>query len=563
MDYLEIKNLTFQYAGSEKEVLKSISLTISKGEFVLICGTSGSGKSTFLKMLKPQLTPAGKKEGTIFLGTERLELLSEEFSTSRIGYVMQNPENQIITETVWHELAFGLENMGIPPTQIKSRIAEMVNFLGIQELVEEKTNELSGGQKQLVNLASVLVMRPEILILDEPTTQLDPIASQNFVEILVRLNREMGMTILLAEHALEATFSIADKVILLDAGQLVLAEQPKRISDNLKSRNLILERFILSLPSATQIYHRLGLPGDCPLTVTEGKRYLNQYFTKKLLNKVDNEKKEHFTPKLKLPVAVKMENCWFRYEKNGTDILQGVNLEINQGEIFSLVGGNGTGKTTLLKTIAGIFNCYHGKMMIHGKPLKKNQHLVGYLPQSPQLVFIKDSVMEDYLNYLQNNKYPEHQQQERIATVAKALDIESILSQHPFDLSGGECQRAALGKVLLTDPKVLLLDEPTKGIDNYGKKQLIHLLKNLAQQGKTILVVTHDLDFAAELSDRCGLFFQNNLLTEDEPQPFFSNHAFYTTAASRISREYFSSLVTVNQVVAACVNERNEAGNNG
>lgn len=563
MDYLEIKNLDFQYAGAGKKVLKNISLDINKGEFVLICGASGSGKSTFLKMLKPQLTPAGKQDGTIFLEKESLDLLSEEFSTSRIGYVMQNPENQIITETVWHELAFGLENMGISPMQIKSRIAEMVNFLGIQELVEQNTSELSGGEKQLINLASVLVMRPEILILDEPTTQLDPIASQSFVEILVRLNRDMGMTILLAEHALESTFSIADKIVLLAEGQLVLAEPPKSISANLKSRSLVLERFVLSLPSATQIYHRLGLAGDCPLTVTEGKNYLNQHFPQKSLANTGNQQAKNLSRKPAASVVIKMQNCWFRYDKDGADILQGVNLEINQGEIFSLVGGNGTGKTTLLKAIAGILNCYHGKIKIHGDILKKNQHLVGYLPQSPQLVFIKDSVMEDYLNYLQNKKYPENQQQARIATIAQALDIESILNQHPFDLSGGECQRAALGKLLLTDPKVLLLDEPTKGIDNYGKKQLIHLLKKLSQQGKTILVVTHDLDFAAELSDRCGLFFQNNLLTAGEPRSFFSSHAFYTTVASRISREFFFSLVTVDQVVDACVKERGEASNNG
>lgn len=562
MDYLEIKNLSFQYAGSTKAVLSNISLTISKGAFILVCGASGSGKSTFLKMLKPQLTPAGEKEGTIFLGMKQLELIPDEFSTSRIGYVMQNPESQIVTDTVWHELAFGLENMGVTSSQIKSRIAEMVNFLGIQELVEQKTSELSGGQKQLVNLASVLVMKPELLILDEPTTQLDPIASQSFIEILVRLNREMGMTILLAEHALESTFSMADKVILLDNGTLVLAARPKYIFDDLTLSQPALERFILSLPTAAQLYHRVGpsSPKACPLTVTEGKRWLSQYFTKPFLEATDIERE---APIQATPTAVQLKNCWFRYEKNSADILQGVHLEIKQGEIFSLVGGNGTGKTTLLKTIAGILRCYHGKLLIYNEALKKNQHLVGYLPQDPQLVFMKDTVIEDYKYYLDCKKYPEGQQQARINGIAETLDIESIIKHHPFDLSGGECQRAALGKLLLTDPKILLLDEPTKGIDNYGKKQLIVLLKKLSQQGKTILVVTHDLDFAAELSDRCGLFFQNNLLTEAEPRLFFSNHAFYTTAASRISRDLFEGSVTVDQVVAACEKVKEEADYRG
>ncbi|WP_086313479.1 energy-coupling factor transport system ATP-binding protein [Enterococcus sp. 7F3_DIV0205] len=548
MDYLEIQNLSFSYAGSEKLVLNNVSLTIEEGDFVLICGASGSGKSTLLKMVKPQLTPAGKQTGAIYLNYEKISAIPDVFSTSKIGYVMQNPENQIVTDSAWHELAFGLENIGLEPSEIKSRVAEMVNFLGIQDLVDYQTKDLSGGQKQLLNLASVLVMRPDVLILDEPTTQLDPIASQNFVDVLVRLNREMGLTILLAEHGLESVFSLADKVVLLDKGQLILSDAPANISSEIQNNQQDLSRFIVSLPSAVQIYHASGLTGQSPITVIEGKRFLAQQIPEKpfsTTNSLSDQTKTQEKPILQL------NNCWFRYEKNSRDILAGVDLDLVEGEIFSLVGGNGTGKTTLLKVIAGIHECYRGKITLFNQSLKKNQHVVGYLPQEPQMMFIRDSVADDYNHYLESKKIAESEKRSRIQHIVTLLDLGEVLLQHPLDLSGGECQRAALGKLLLTDPKVLLLDEPTKGIDNYGKKQLISLLKQLSEQGKTILVVTHDLDFAAELSDRCGLFFQNDLLTTATPTQFFGNHTFYTTAASRISRDLFSNLVTTDEVIAA------------
>ncbi|WP_430603721.1 energy-coupling factor transport system ATP-binding protein [Enterococcus sp. DIV0724b] len=549
MDYLEIKNLSFQYAGSDQPILRELTLSIDRGAFILVCGASGSGKSTLLKLLKPQLTPAGKQTGNIYLNNNKMTDLPELFTTSKIGYVMQNPENQIVTDGVWQELAFGLENIGISASEIKSRIAEMASFLGIQALLESKTSELSGGQKQLLNLASVLVMKPDILLLDEPTTQLDPIASQNFVDILVRLNREMGLTILLAEHGLESVFSQVDKVVLLDKGQLIFADEPRRISNEIKSNKPELSRFIVSLPSAAQIYLESGIQDKCPVNVIEGKRFLARHFPAIVSSQ---EEPPELVAQNLASKSIQLKNCWFRYEKSGRDILAGVDFEVYEGEIFSLVGGNGTGKTTLLKVIAGIYKCYRGKITIFNQPIKKNQKAVAYLPQDPQTLFIKDSVEEDYKNYLDNIKMDEQEQVKKINTVANLFELNTILSQHPLDLSGGECQRAALGKLLLTDSKILLLDEPTKGIDNYGKKQLIKVLKELARQGKTILAVTHDLDFAAELSDRCGLFFQNNVLTTAAPKVFFSGHTFYTTAASRVSRETFRTLVTTQQVIDAC-----------
>ncbi|MEI5995404.1 ABC transporter ATP-binding protein [Candidatus Enterococcus mansonii] len=546
MGYLEIKNLSFQYAGTDKPVLNNVSFSVEQGAFILLCGASGSGKSTLLKLLKPQLTPSGQQTGDIYLENETIMALPEPFSSSNIGYVMQKPENQMVTENVWHELAFGLENLGVSTSEIKSRIAEMVHFLGIQELLDYKTSELSGGQKQLLNLASVLVMKPEILLLDEPTTQLDPIASQKFIDLLVRLNREMGVTILLAEHHLESVFASADKVLILEKGELLFAGKPKMISKLINTNRQELSRFSVSLPSAVQIYLGSGIMDDCPLTVVEGKRFLARHFP------IVADFREEKTASISRQIGIELKNCWFRYEKQGPDIVAGVDFQVYEGEIFTLVGGNGTGKTTLLKVIAGIKKCYRGKVSILNQPIKKAQDTVGYLPQEPEMLFIKDSIIEEYTDHLERINVNKTEQTKRINDITNLLDLNDVLTKHPLDLSGGEIQRAALGKVLLADAKVLLLDEPTKGIDNYAKKQLIYLLKKLSKQGKTILLVTHDLDFAAELSDRCGLFFQNNVLSVAAPKQFFSQHAFYTTAASRISRVSFHDLVTTDQVITAC-----------
>lgn len=548
MAYLEIKNLTFQYAGSEKTVLHEVSLAIEEGSFVLICGASGSGKSTLLKMIKPQLKPVGRQNGAVYLTQQEISTYPESVSATKIGYVSQQLEEQIITENVWQELAFGLENMGLSAFEIKSRIAELANYLGIQTLLETKTSSLSGGQKQLLNLASVLVMKPDILILDEPTAQLDPIASQNFLELLIRLNKEMGLTILLAEHQLEAIFSRVDQVILLEEGQLVFADKPQVISTVMQTNSVELSRFRLSLPSALQIYLKSGIQeANSPITVIEGKRFLERHCHKQL----PDEEQSVLIKKSENQV-MQLKDGWFRYEKNTEDILAGVDLTLYEGEIFSLVGGNGTGKTTLLKVLAGLYKCYYGKLLLFGRPAKKQYQAIGYLPQEPQMMFIKDSVEEEYQSFLTKQNVTVEEQQNQIEKVTALLDLNGCLKQHPLDLSGGECQRAALGKLLLSESSILLLDEPTKGIDNYGKKQLIMILRNLATQGKTILVVTHDLEFAAELSDRCGLFFQNKVLAINTPEVFFSNHTFYTTAASRISRSLFHGLVTTDQVIKAC-----------
>jgi energy-coupling factor transporter ATP-binding protein EcfA2 len=543
--YLAVENLSFRYAGATQPALKQVSFSVEKGAFYLICGASSSGKSTLLKLLKPQLAPTGELRGTLTLAGAPLS----DFPADSIGYVMQHPESQLITTTVWQELAFGLENIRVPAAEIKRRIAEMVSFLGIDDLLEHPTAKLSGGQKQLVNLAAVLVMRPAVLLLDEPVTQLDPLAAQSFMNLLVRLNRELGMTILMVEHQLESLFPVADRVLLLEKGQLLYAETPVQLVKEVRQNGVGLQRFILSLPSAAQIFLGLDDKEDCPLTVMEGQRFLQRHFAKETLERPAAQAEQLIS---KEQIRLQLKNCWFRYEKSGMDVLAGVDLALKAGEIFTLVGGNGTGKTTLLKVIAGILTCYRGKIQVSGEVLKKKQAAVGYLPQVSQLVFIKETVAQEYLSYLTNQGWDQAQSQQRIEAVAELLDIEACLAQHPFDLSGGEGQRAAIGKLLLTDPEILLLDEPTQGLDNFAKQELTVLLKQLARTGKTILTVTHDLDFAAELADRCGLFFNNTILAEAEPKRFFSEHTFYTTTASRISRGVFNELVSTRQVIEHC-----------
>ena len=488
MELLKVEDLTFTYPRQKRDsqeshpALEGVTFRIQEGEFIVVCGESGCGKTTLLKLLKRELAPAGEKTGNIwFRGVEQRDLTERE-AACEIGYVLQNPENQTVTDKVWHELAFGLENMGVPTPVIRRRVAEMACFFGIDDWYRKKTTELSGGQKQLLNLASIMVMQPKLLILDEPTSQLDPIAASDFINTLVKINKELGLTILLTEHRLEDVFPVADRVIIMDQGKMLLMEPPREAGRDLKCLNAD-HKMLLGLPSALRIYHGLDADdADCPLTVRDGRSFLSEYYE----NEVKRLPRKKTIPKKK-PIAMRMKDVCFRYEKDLPDVLDGVALTVYEGEIVSLLGGNGTGKTTLLNVISGAIKPYRGKVEIFGKRIQKYSGKELYvrnlasLPQNPQTVFIKMTVREDYNEIRHVMGYSEAEMKERIEETADLLGIDRLLDRHPYDLSGGEQQKAAIGKVLLLQPKFLLLDEPTKGIDAWSKKQLQKLLKDLKQ----------------------------------------------------------------------------------
>lgn len=561
MALLEVKNLSFTYPRQPKDTtepkpaLSGVSLDIRRGEFMVLCGASGCGKSTLLRLLKRELAPEGEKGGEIIFCGKEQSTLSEREAACEIGYVLQNPENQIVTDKVWHELAFGLENMGVPTPVIRRRVAEMACFFGSDDWFRKKTTELSGGQKQLLNLASILSMQPKLLILDEPTSQLDPIAASDFIHTLSKINKELGLTILLTEHRLEEVFPLADRVAVMDQGKLLFVESPRQAGHELKKFDPN-HRMLLGLPSAVRIYQGLDAEDvTCPLTVRDGRNFIEENYNNTITRlEREPEKKEEKDR----PIAMRMKDICFRYEKEEPDVLDHVALTLYEGEVVSLLGGNGAGKTTLLSVISGTNRPYYGKIEVFGKRLQKYRGKELYirklasLPQNPQTVFLKMTVREDYEELAKVLGCKKSELEDKIQVVAQQLEITHLLERHPYDLSGGEQQRAAIGKVLLLEPRLLLLDEPTKGIDAWSKRQLGNLLKDLRGQGITVLMVTHDVEFAAEVSDRCGLFFDHEITSVDTPEEFFCNNNYYTTAANRISRQQYENAITCEEVIELC-----------
>lgn len=560
MEILHIENLSFRYPNTEKNAVDNVCLSVSSGEFVVICGESGCGKTTLMKLLKKELAPVGQKTGTVYYGDISADELDEKVSASEIGYVLQNPDNQIVTDKVWHELAFGLENLGVPTEVIRRRVGEMASYFGIQSWFRKNTEELSGGQKQLLNLAAVMVMQPRILILDEPTAQLDPIAAADFIATLQKLNRELGLTILLVEHRLEEVFPIADKVLLMENGRVLLYDTPKNIGACLGT----IDRdhpMLLGLPSAVRIFNALNINDECPLTVREGRDFLERHFGDASAEECCKDGICNNT-ECDGDTVIELKKVWFRYEKDMPDILRGTSLKIYRGEIYCILGGNGTGKTTTLNVISGLNKAYRGKVLIDGKPIReyKGNSLyrgkLAFLPQNPQTVFIKDTVREDFSDILQAVETPKKIIMEKINEASEKIGIGDLLDKHPYDLSGGEQQKCALAKMLLLEPEILLMDEPTKGLDSYYKHTLKNILSELRCDGITILMVTHDVEFAAENADRCALFFDGEILSADSPEKFFGENNFYTTAANRMARGIWKSAVTCDQVTEYCLAER-------
>lgn len=527
----EIKNLSFSYALTpDKKALDNVSLKIKHGEYITVCGKSGSGKSTLLRHLKTVLTPAGEHSGEILFNGKKLSDVSEYEQASFIGYVMQNPENQIVTEKVWHELAFGLESLGIDQKTMRLRVAEMASYFGIADWFDKDVSELSGGQKQLLNLASIMAMQPSVLILDEPTSQLDPIAASDFLNTVRKINLELGTTIIITEHRLEDILYASDKVAVLENGKLIAYDEPRKIGEYLKESDNDL---FVAMPTPMQVYHGLNFTDSlCPLTVREGANMLTEKigYTDNLIPCLEKTEDEESYKDL----AINVKDLWFRYQRNGRDILKGTNLKVPKGKIFAIVGGNGTGKSTLLKCIAlDNMKPYRGKVILKDE--------VSMLPQDPQSLFVKETVREELEEISKD-----------FCNIIKICDIEHLLDSHPFDISGGEQQRVALAKVLLKSPKILLLDEPTKGMDAFFKIKFAEILNDLKQIGITILLVSHDVEFCAKYADICALFFGGDIVTSTTPNKFFSQNSFYTTAANRMSRHLFLNAINCEDVIELC-----------
>ena len=593
MALFAFEELTFRYPEAPRDALRDVSVAIEPGQFVLVCGQSSCGKTTLLRQFKSALAPHGHQSGQVLFDGVPLADVPEREQVARIGFVMQDPDAQIVTDKVWHELAFVLESLGCDERTMRLRVAEMASYFGIQHWFHKNVGELSGGQKQLLNLASVMAARPDVLVLDEPTSQLDPIAASDFLATVHRINRELGTTVVMSEHRLEEVYGLADRVVVLEEGRVVADGEPRAVAGQL---HCAVSPMALALPVAARIAWgvegRLGRrsgegapcdrPGcadgegapcdrpyssiveegvalqvEVPLTVREGRAWLTR------------EVAVHPPRRWALPageacdsasarVAVELRDVWFRYERDGADVLRGTTLTVPGGSLFAVVGGNGTGKSTMLRAICGVARPYRGKITVLGRRLKewKKAELfrggVALLPQDPLNLMVKKTVRGDLEEMLDGRGLTAEQRVAAVREVATLTDIAPLLDAHPFDLSGGEVQRAALAKVLLSEPRLLLLDEPTKGLDAFFKDKLAALLRSLTARGTTVLMVSHDIEFCASYADRCALFFDGDVVTTNPPRQFFASNSFYTTAANRISRGFFENVVTVEEVVELC-----------
>ena len=610
MALFAFEELTFRYPEAPRDALRDVSVAIEPGQFVLVCGQSGCGKTTLLRQFKSALAPHGHQSGRVLFDGVPLADVPEREQVARIGFVMQDPDAQIVTDKVWHELAFVLESLGCDERTMRLRVAEMASYFGIQHWFHKNVGELSGGQKQLLNLASVMAARPDVLVLDEPTSQLDPIAASDFLATVHRINRELGTTVVMSEHRLEEVYGLADRVVVLEEGRIAADGEPRAVAGQLHRAG---SPMALALPAAARIAWEVeGRPGrrsgegapcsnsievqgssrvedsflctsmNCartpsplrrpyssiveegvalqvgtPLTVREGRSWLA-------------DEVAAFPPhRWALPAgevcdsaparaAVELRDVWFRYERDGADVLRGTTLTVPEGSLFAVVGGNGTGKSTMLRAICGVARPYRGKITVLGRRLKDWKRVelfrggVAMLPQDPLSLMLKKTVRGDLEEMLDGRGLTAGQRTAAVREVAALTDIVPLLDAHPFDLSGGEVQRAALAKVLLNEPRLLLLDEPTKGLDAFFKEKLAALLRSLTARGTTVLMVSHDVEFCASYADRCALFFDGDAVTTNPPRRFFASNSFYTTAANRISRGLFENAVTVEEVVELC-----------
>ncbi len=544
-----IKNLNFSYPESNTKALENINLTVNSGEFIVVSGKSGSGKSTLLRMLKPELSPNGKTDGEILFFGKTKNTMSLRESAEKIGYLLQNPEYQTVTHTVQTELAFGLENLGLDSNSIRLRIAEISAYFSLEKIMDKKISELSGGQKQLVCLAGILAMHPKAVIFDEPTSQLDPMAAESFLLTVNKLCRENGITVIISEHRLEGLIPLADRLIVLEEGKIISDCPPKNLSPALFKENEFINS---SLTAPMRIFSHFPSNGLLPLSVAEGREALYE-----LLKDKNPVKEETETKPLSPESAVEAKGVWFSYDKKKY-VLNDFSLKIPKGSFFALLGANAAGKTTAISLMSGLLPCKSGTVKILGQNIKKYKDsdlyngIVAVMPQKCESLFSYNTIKEELFNALTEKQLTKAEKKQKIEEIAGITEITELLSRHPYDISGGEMQRAALALILLKNPRIIFMDEPTKGMDALFKKKYAEVIRKLCYSGVTVVAVSHDTEFCAEYTDRCAFLFDGKCITESDTKSFFASNFFYTTAANKTARDFFPSAVTEREVIALC-----------
>jgi energy-coupling factor transport system ATP-binding protein len=536
MEIISIQNFSFKYLNSNENALSNINLTVNQGDFITVCGMSGCGKSTLLKHLKPILAPVGEKSGEILYLNENILSLNHSAQCKEIGFVMQSPERQIVADKVYQEMAFSLENYGLSSNEIRSKIAEISSFFGIEDWFYKSTCELSGGQKQILNLASVMITNPKLLILDEPTSQLDPVSAYEFLSLIKKINMEMGTTVIISEHRLEELFNHSTKIVVMEKGRLIATGTPKEVGKILKETSTSAFEF---MPTAMKLYSKIVNDNNFPVTSCEGRLWLKEY--------AENNKINNFLPleEEKNPnneTAVYGKELYFKYDKNSPYIAENLSFKVYEGEIYGILGGNGAGKSTLLSILADNLKPLRGRIFTKTSP--------AFLPQNPEIMFTQKTVFAELTCTFDNSDNKENH--EMISNIVSLFKLDSLKDRSPYDLSEGEKQRLALGKIMLSGKRIILLDEPTKGIDEIFKKELGKILKELKNMGITIIMVSHDIEFCAKFTDRCALMFKGKIVSENSSKVFFAEKQFYTTQTNKMARGIIENAVLPEDILYCC-----------
>ena len=461
---IEVRSLSFAYPGADTAVLEGLDWAVPQGAFALLVGGTGSGKSTLLSLLKPEIAPAGERAGELRVLGEDVADMDVRASAERVGYVFQDPENQIVCETVWHEMAFGLENLGMSRDEMRRRVAETSYFFGLEDWLHRDTDTLSGGRKQLLSLAAILALRPRLLLLDEPTSQLDPVAEKNFLHALFRVNRELGCTVVVATHQPRPMLEYATRAYRIEGGHV---------------------REVADLASLGGREGLLALDSCQPAQGTA------------------------------LGAATIREG-WFRYDRASGWVLRGLDVAFSAGAVHAIVGGNGCGKSTMLSVLAKTAKLQRGRMV-------RGAASAALLPQNPKALLVAETVRDELMEWASTCGYDEAAAQEQ----AECLGLAGLETRHPYDLSGGQRQLLALAKLLLIGPELLLLDEPTKGLDLASRRVIARALRDHAQAGGTVVMATHDLDFAEQVADDVAMMFDGEIACMEPPADFFADNVFY------------------------------------
>jgi len=549
MAFIKIKDLSYYYSNTQKPALDNINLGIPEGQFVLIAGGSGSGKSSLARAIAGLIPDfyGGHYAGAVSLAGKILRQTDRREIAQMVSMVFQDPESQLVMSNVTQEIVFGMENLGMPNHLMQRRLVEVADSLGLSNCLNRSLPELSGGKKQKVALASALAVQPRILILDEPTSQLDPVASEEIFAMIKRLNEENGITVILVEQRLERCFQLADRILVMDQGKIV---SDQHAPDALAY--WALQSNSPFIPPLVRLFAQAGYP-EIPVTVKQGRELLKPYYhyDAQRPNQTDPagiKRKTEIEPVSREKSLLNIKNLWFTFA-NGAEVLKNIDLQLKPGDFTVIMGGNGAGKTTLLKNINGLLKPGRGSVEFRGRDIRKSTveelaKSIAYLAQDPNDYLFLPTVLEELTFNLKNLHLPD---EGIIEAVLSKLKLSGRQEVNPRDMSTGERQRVALASVLVTKPDLLLLDEPTRGLDYQLKSELGAILLQLQQEGTIILMITHDVEFAAEYADNIVLMSAGTIIASGSKYDMLSNSTFYSSQANKLFSDRAEGIVTFKQ----------------